>query len=343
MRSAAALLGLAVCLAAGAAQPPETATPAGSGPQWGHAYDVRVRAGGQKEFSAQSARVAIETYTDPTTQTTLSVTDKGALAATRAPRSSGTEARAEWQFAHEFAVRKAGEDEFGPATKRLGVEAIKDTATGKLLYVTEAGSIAYADLPSAAGKDRPDPAPHHALVLSARGAAESTFSSSTKSVTVECYRDAATNSWVYASEAGEVATLPAKADAEKPAAKPTSQPARPLYALTPRVRLHGEGDFAETSPTFGVEVYDDPNTPCRVYVSSAGSVAVLANPAESKDGQAMTHSHGLSLFARPAGAAKGGETPPRVGVEVYKDNNSGAYLFVSETGRIAVVPFTAAK
>lgn len=72
----------------------------------------------------------------------------GAAVAHWAPRSQALQenkAKApEWKSSAVIAVRKAGENEVGPGTRRVGVEIFKDEATGTWLFVSETGDIAVA-------------------------------------------------------------------------------------------------------------------------------------------------------------------------------------------------------
>lgn len=65
------------------------------------------------------------------------------------PRSNAwQEAKAkapEWKASAVVAVRKAGENEVGPATRRIGVEIFRDEASGTWLFVSETGDIAVAN------------------------------------------------------------------------------------------------------------------------------------------------------------------------------------------------------
>ncbi|HEX5272784.1 MAG TPA: hypothetical protein VFW33_19940 [Gemmataceae bacterium] len=48
--------------------------------------------------------------------------------------------------------------------------------------------------------------------------------------------------------------------------------------------------------------------------------------------------HGLMLKARKGDEADFGKDTKRYGIEVYKDENNGNLIYISETGDIAVVP-----
>jgi hypothetical protein len=47
-----------------------------------------------------------------------------------------------WQYGLSFRVRQAAEADFGPNTKKIGLEVYKDDNNGNLIYVSETGSIA---------------------------------------------------------------------------------------------------------------------------------------------------------------------------------------------------------
>jgi hypothetical protein len=48
--------------------------------------------------------------------------------------------------------------------------------------------------------------------------------------------------------------------------------------------------------------------------------------------------HGLELRSRKAGEADFSKDTKKWGIEVFKDENTGALIYVSETGSIAVMP-----
>ncbi|MCS6853038.1 MAG: hypothetical protein NZ700_17925 [Gemmataceae bacterium] len=48
--------------------------------------------------------------------------------------------------------------------------------------------------------------------------------------------------------------------------------------------------------------------------------------------------HGLDLRVRKGGQKDFDEKTPKYGVEVFRDDNNGNLVYISETGSIAVVP-----
>jgi hypothetical protein len=58
-------------------------------------------------------------------------------------RAQDAKAKApEWRHGMELRVRKAGEPDFNPATKKYGIEVFRDENNGNLVYISETGSIA---------------------------------------------------------------------------------------------------------------------------------------------------------------------------------------------------------
>jgi hypothetical protein len=58
-------------------------------------------------------------------------------------RAQNQETKApQWMHGLEFRVRKAGEADFKPDTKKFGIEVFKDANNGNLVYISETGSIA---------------------------------------------------------------------------------------------------------------------------------------------------------------------------------------------------------
>jgi hypothetical protein len=55
---------------------------------------------------------------------------------------SGKIKEPDWRYGLELRVRKAGEADFGPNTKKWGLEVFRDENTGNLIYMSETGSIA---------------------------------------------------------------------------------------------------------------------------------------------------------------------------------------------------------
>jgi hypothetical protein len=320
--------GLVVLAAAGVviAQPAPPARPIAL--IYGH--DLRVRPGGQKDFTKDTPRIGVEFFHDAANGCLLALSEAGDVTAI-AFASLGEKAEAQWLFAHDLRVRRSDEARFTQETKTLGVEVFRDLASGKLLYVSEAKTIALADAPTEITTDR-QPAFHHGLVIPVRPADKTDWTAA-KKFGVEAFRDGNTGGLIYLSETGSLATAAAPATS---AAVNSPQSPQPLHGLSLRVRKADEPDFSDTTRRLSVEVYADPNTGGVLYVSETGSVAAVPAPAMVKTGEKVTWKGAFNLKAR-----RGGETDfdkaARYGVEVFEDSNTGYLVYACETGSIAVV------
>ena len=317
---------LALILAAPvAAQPPKDARRA----PWAFAHDLRVRKGGSSEVNPDTPLIGVEVYRDLEGRALMAVTSAGGLAVTPAPEKV-TGSRVRWLFAHDLKSERGGK------SAQLGVEAVKEAATGRVLYASQAGSIAFGDDPAKLAPEGDAPL-HHALTLRVRKATETAFGPGSKRITIDCFRDGKTGAMVYATEAGGIAVL--SNPAQTVAATPEVQAPVALYGLAVRVRKPTSGTPATGPATevLGVEVYSDPNTGGLLYVSETGAIAAAPAPAEPTGGQGAVWQRGYAIQARPGGTADFAAAKP-ISVEVYADPNSDHTLYVTDAGSIAVLP-----
>jgi hypothetical protein len=59
--------------------------------------------------------------------------------------------------------------------------------------------------------------------------------------------------------------------------------------------------------------------------------------AQDKSAKAPTWIHGMELRVRKAGEPDFNKDTKKVGIEVFKDENNGNLIYISDTGSIAVV------
>jgi hypothetical protein len=75
------------------------------------------------------------------------------------------------------------------------------------------------------------------------------------------------------------------------------------------------------------------------FVMGAAAVAFLPRVyGQDSDVKKPKWLHGVSLQVRKADEPSFSKDTKRVGIEVFKDDNNGNLIYVSETGSIAVVP-----
>jgi hypothetical protein len=199
---------IAVVPANGASPPKPVKNPA-----WFHGMELAVRKAGEKEFTDKTKRVGIEVYKDENSGALLYMTDGGNLAAVSA---SGVSKPSKvdnpvWNHGFELKVRKAGEAKFGDDTRAYGIEVFKDDNAKTLIYISDAGHIAVVP---AGGVSKPDKSKDPESVVGrefrVRKANEPDFNDKTQRWGAEVYKDEVAGNYVYISENGSLAVVPAK-------------------------------------------------------------------------------------------------------------------------------------
>ncbi len=289
----------------------------------GHNLSVRK---GKETLWDKAQVVGVEVYTDPAADTVLAINSAGHI--TVAPGTATPTKKQEWYSGLSLPVRTADQEKF--TDNVIGVEVFKDAITGMGLYVSDKGGLAVAPN-GQSGK----PADFfYALKLKVRKPGQAKFDDA-KAFGVEVYKDNNTGGAVYVSDTGMIATakaIPAKAPETKDIKKPKA-----LYGLEAKARKWNEADFVEAKTTkYGIEVFKDEHTGTLVYISETGSIAAVPAPAELKEAIKLEWKHGFVLKARPGGENELAKAT-KYGVEVYKDLSTGNWIYLSETGSIAVI------
>lgn len=242
----------------------------------------------------------------------------------------------QWTHAFDLACRKYGEDNFTKSTQKFGVEAFKDNNNGLGLYICQTGSIAVAHgfatlkapLPNSAG-----PKWLTGLDLPARKAGEKTFSKDTKVHSMEVFLDPNTDNWLYITEKGNIASTGARGKASSKNAQP-----KWVHSVDLSVRKGGVRTWQD-AVKYGIEVYRDGNTGNLIYICETGAIAVAPESTPVKaDGKAPEWLHGLDLSCRKHDEKAFTTTTRKLGIEVFHDTVTGHFLFICETGAIAVAP-----
>jgi hypothetical protein len=324
-----ALLGDLPPSAAQEKQPPkETKLTA---PQFLYGHDLKVRPGGETDW-VKANKIGVEVFKDEATKTIVAISETGAISVVPAG-PVGSDKTCKWLTAHDLATRKAGELEFTQKTKRFGVEMFRDLGSNRLLYVSENGNIAFAPITAELVTDR-GPKWHHALEPRVRAPDQSSFDNARK-FGLEVFKDENTGGLIYITEVGSIAT--AKAPPSPPDPKKIAPP-KTAYGLVLRVRGANEENFTDKTKKIGVEVFEDPNANTLFYLTETGHVAAVPNPGGFlPDARGVTWKSAMALKARKGGV-KEFETARKFGIEVFQDNRTGNWIFITETGALAVVP-----
>ena len=255
----------------------------------------------------------------------------GLTAATAQPPAAPT-AKPVFLYGYNLKVRPGGEGDWKKAAV-VGIELNKDSGTNALLAVTETGSLAVA--PGEPGTTKQADWVF-ALDLKVRKADEDKFTKETFTVGVEMFKDGVTKKLLYLSQKKGVAF------AEPPAAVGEGKNPVWQYGLILKCRKPEEAAFTAATKRFGVEVFKDDNTGGLVYVTEDGGLAAAGTaPAKApEEGKVLAPKslYGLVLRVRKADELNFTDATKKYGVEVYRDENSGQLIYLSETGSLAVVP-----
>ncbi len=114
-----------------------------------------------------------------------------------------------------------------------------------------------------------------------------------------------------------------------------------VYAFDLSCRKYGETDFTKDTKKFGFEVFKDMNNGFGVYINQTGDIGIAPNFGVTPpvmDAKAPKWTVGLDLKARKAGETEFSEKTTTYGLEVFYDNVSKNWVYVSQEGRFAVVP-----
>jgi putative component of toxin-antitoxin plasmid stabilization module len=241
----------------------------------------------------------------------------------------------QWKAAMNLSVRKAGEAKFGDATKKVGVELFLDPNDGARIYISETGSIAIVS-GGPAGASAAAPKHQYGYELRVRKGTEGDFTEQTKKYGIEVFKDEAGGTLLYVSETGAIAARPAAA------VKGGGEARRPdwLFGLNLKVRKAGEKDFTDTTHKWGIEVFKDEKTDNLIYVTENGDLAIVPagaskRPEETKN---PTWLRAQEVRVRRGGEKEFTDTTRKWGIEVFRDENTGNSIYITEAGAVAVLP-----
>jgi hypothetical protein len=184
-----------------------------------------------------------------------------------------------------------------------------------------------------------DPDSKYAMDLRARKAGEPEFTKDTRKYGVEAYADGHSGDGIYISETGSLSVIGAKLfkGGDGKAKEPLWQ-----HGLTLNVRPAGEKSW-EKGKKFGVEVFKDENNGDLVYINENGMLGTVpakyaaATVLDKGKPKNPTWKHAMDLKVRKAGDIDW-DKAKKFGVEVFRDENNGSLVYLSETGHFAVSP-----
>ena len=241
-----------------------------------------------------------------------------------------------WLYAHDLKVRNLDEKNFSEKTPKVGVEFFHDAAGNALIAISEAGDIAVAPFGSMTDQKKAEWIT--GLVIRVRDAAVTDLKEG-KQVGMECFKDLGSGNLLYVTGQKTIAF------ADAPRSMKSDQDPIYHHALVLPIRPARESDFANAKK-LGLECYKDGNTGGLIFVSDQGFITTAAAPANAPDPNNVKKPRWLAAHALKARKADEGDFTDKTkvyGVEVYADPNSGAMLYVSETGSVAALPLADSK
>jgi hypothetical protein len=147
---------------------------------------------------------------------------------------------------------------------------------------------------------------------------------------VEIFQDDALKALIAISDAGHLAVAPAGAVG-------ADKKSRWHTGLDLKVRKAGEPEFTQKTKAHGVEVYRDLGTNRLLYAAEGGWVAFAPAPGNLTADKSPKWHHALDLKVR-ALDQETFENARKIGLEVYRDENTGGLIYITEVGSVAAVP-----
>lgn len=166
--------------------------------------------------------------------------------------------------------------------------------------------------------------------LRVRPGGDKDINTKTPKIGVEFFLDETNGSEIALSENGSIAVT-AKTEIGK------GTKADWLTAHDMRVRKAGEVNFTQMTKQFGVEVFKDQGSGLLLYISETASVAFAPMPAMATGDKGPKWHHALEPKVRGP-EEETFDNAKKYGVEVFKDENTGGLVYITETGYIATAP-----
>ena len=147
---------------------------------------------------------------------------------------------------------------------------------------------------------------------------------------VELFHDEGTKAIVAISESGFISVAPAAVGGAVGADKTCKW----LTAHDLNCRKAGEAEFTQKTKKWGVELFQDRGTNRLLYACESGSVALAPVPGGLVTEKGPVWHHALEPRVR-APEQIDFTSAKKIGMEVFKDENTGGLIYITETGSIA--------
>lgn len=147
---------------------------------------------------------------------------------------------------------------------------------------------------------------------------------------IEVFNDKERNNWIHLSETGCLAVTPKTRDIN------ADGKVVGLYSTELRARKPDESDFTDTTAMRSIAVKHDEMTDSLIYITDAGSIAVVKSKLPAGGLKNFTHLLNYNFNARKAGESEISARTANFAFEVYRDENTGLLLHLAADGTLAV-------
>ena len=306
--------------------------------QWTHAFDLSCRAYGKAEFGKDTPKFGVEAFRDNNNGLGIYISQAGSLALARGFQDLKlplTSKGPDWLTGLDLPAREAGVKEFTKDTKVQSMEIFRDPNTNNWLYITEKGHLAATAAKGPAAASNRAPKWVHSVDLLVRKGGNREWKEALK-YGLEVYRDANTGNLVYICQTGHLAVLPETTETKGEVKAPEW-----LHGLDLACRKFDEPNFTKNTRKFGIEIFRDENNGNLIFLAETGSIAVTpgspAFKAPTPNLKEPQWTHGLNMKCRSVGEKEFSEKTRTFGIEVFRDDNLAATLYIDEVGNLAAI------
>jgi hypothetical protein len=111
------------------------------------------------------------------------------------------------------------------------------------------------------------------------------------------------------------------------------------YGFDFAIRRADEKEFSDKTRKVSVEAYLDANRNALCYVTDTGAISILPAAGFTAPKEVKGHSRlgAMNLAVRQVGENEFTDKTKKIGVEVYRDENTSVLIYITETGSLAAV------
>jgi hypothetical protein len=244
----------------------DAAGDADKAPQRLHRLLLPVRGWDDKSFGENTPKVSVEVYRDENNGNLVYLSHTGFIAVVAGVKADADKPSKEpkWLDRLRMKVRPSGENDFTREYLKCNVEVYRDENTSCVVYVADNGALAVvAQAKAGESKETGEPKWDYAIASRVRAYGEEEFAPKTAQWSAEVYLDEDRGVRVYANDKRQLAAT-AGGKAKDP---------NKIQAVQWEKRVQPKE--AKDGGTWSAELFSNPNTGDRLYVTANGALAVI--------------------------------------------------------------------